>query len=356
MRNQSIDIAKALAICGIVLGHVMRGLSAAAIADPLQGWYEEVDTGLYLVHLSVFFFVSALFLRRGVDREGSSTYLKRRIALLAWLFLAWTLIQGTIQLLSARLVNTPIEPISLVVGLVKPLGQLWFLPTLAIFTLIVVGIAPWKSRGRYLALLVAACAISLARWGVGGEWFFARDLAMFAFFGAGAIVRADRFGRWIASRVSTVIGFLGLLVYTIICWTSDPTPPPEHFAFSRVDATSVTLGVFAATGGLLGVLMISKSLTYVPVVREALAFVGKRSLHIFLAHIVFAAATRIGLMRMGVDDLVIHLIAGTTAGVALSLLLAVAAERLPPAVPFLAAGLVAATHPHVRSRVLSCIR
>ena len=119
MRNQSIDIAKALAICGIVLGHVMRGLSAAAIADPLQGWYEEVDTGLYLVHLSVFFFVSALFLRRGVDREGSSTYLKRRIALLAWLFLAWTLIQGTIQLLSARLVNTPIEPISLVVGLVK---------------------------------------------------------------------------------------------------------------------------------------------------------------------------------------------------------------------------------------------
>lgn len=328
MRERAFDIAKGIAIIAIVVGHVLRGLSAAGIANPLEGWYEEADTAFYLVHLAVFFFLSGLFVQRGVAGQGTSAYLNRRLTLFVWLFLLWTVIQGGVQVVSSRLVNTPISLGDIAVGLVKPLGQLWFLPALALFTSALVLSAPWRSRPRTIAVMGVASAISLWRWGVSGSWFFARDLGMVVFFAAGVVIAAPRVRAWLRSPLGLATGLLGLATYVGICVITDPTPPPERFALSGITPISVAWGIPAAIGGLVGVLMIARLLDAVPVVGAALAYVGEHSLEIFLAHIIFAAGARIVLVKAGFTGLPIHLLVGSLAGLLAPLVLSALATRL----------------------------
>ena len=58
------------------------------------------------------------------------------------------------------------------------------------------------------------------------------------------------------------------------------------------------------------------------------ALVGRRSLEIFLAHIVVASGTRILLVQAGVSDPWVHVLLATTLGVLVPIVLASLAERL----------------------------
>ena len=63
-RDRAIDVAKGIAIVAIVVGHANRGLSSAGMAIP---HVETLDRVLYLCHLTVFAFLSGLFIRRSVE-------------------------------------------------------------------------------------------------------------------------------------------------------------------------------------------------------------------------------------------------------------------------------------------------
>lgn len=74
-RDQTIDIAKGLAIAMIVLGHVLRGMASSRLVDADASWYVVVDSALYQVHLPAFVFLAGLFVKRGVERRGARSYL-----------------------------------------------------------------------------------------------------------------------------------------------------------------------------------------------------------------------------------------------------------------------------------------
>jgi peptidoglycan/LPS O-acetylase OafA/YrhL len=54
---------------------------------------------------------------------------------------------------------------------------------------------------------------------------------------------------------------------------------------------------------------------------RVLAFLGEKSLPIYVAHVVFAAGTRAILLKLHVIDLPVQLLAGTVAGLGLPLLI-----------------------------------
>ena len=63
--------------------------------------------------------------------------------------------------------------------------------------------------------------------------------------------------------------------------------------------------------------------------RQRAASLGRASLFIYLAHTVFSSATRIALLKAGVDDPALHVVLGVAAGIAGPLLLAPLLRRTP---------------------------
>lgn len=330
-RDQSLDVARGIAIVLVVLGHVVRGLFASGLVDAsLAGW-AFVDKALYLLHLPVFAFATGLLMPRPVERDGQVRYLRGRLAMLVYVFLLWTLIEGTAEVLTSSVKNVPVTWIQ-VVTIWRPLGPLWFLPLLMLATLVVVVLAPW--RGGRVRLLAAGLTVvaSVAFWGLEGDYAFTRGLALVAWFVLGALVTFERFGRWSkGARPASlfVIVAMGTLVWVVAAWTPWVTAPtvidPDR------SLLSVAAGVVGVLGALTATLSVSILMARLGSPGALLAYPGRLSLQVYLAHVVFTAGTRVVLVRVGVVDPTTHVALGTAAGIAGPLLL----ERVTRGLPWL---------------------
>jgi peptidoglycan/LPS O-acetylase OafA/YrhL len=89
----------------------------------------------------------------------------------------------------------------------------------------------------------------------------------------------------------------------------------------------VGLGVLASSVLCAGVFGMSGMLARTALVRP-LGFLGERSLEIFLAHVVATSLTRNLLSGLGVDEVWVHLVLGSAAGVLVPLGLWSAGRRL----------------------------
>lgn len=311
MRDRSIDLAKGIAIIAIVLGHVLRGAAGADIVDGSGEFFDELDTALYAVHLPIFAFLSGIFVGRGVERSGRSAYLRSRLTLFAYLYVVWTVLQGAVKLATGSLANSPVTVRGLVESLWLPDTQMWFLPFLAMVTLAAAVVAPWRDSTRAALSTVAAVVVSVAAWGVHGAVIGSQGLGLVAFFWTGVVLGPA--GVAALRPRSTLSLAVGGSVFVTVLVLSDPvTATSSH---EPRTAATVALGVVASVAGTVAILCLCQLLDPIRGVGW-LAFLGRRSLEIFLAHIIFTAATRIALEQAGVLSVAPHLVLGTLMGVA----------------------------------------
>ncbi|RLV47627.1 acyltransferase [Nocardioides mangrovicus] len=326
-RDPVLDIGRGVAMVLIVLGHVTRGLAAGEELDPSRTWYVKLDAALYVLHLPLFVLLSGAFVARAATRDGTAAYLRSRLVLLAWLFVVWTVIQGAVQLAPGRLVNTPISWRDILAGLWHPLGELWFLPTLAVLTVVTVLVAPWRSPGRRWALLAVAAAVSLLDWGHFGHWSGIQGMGLAVWYVLGVVVGHARLQavahdrRAAPAALVAVAGLVALFVVTTPVNPSDSTVPRTP--------DGIGAGVLAVVLGLALSCGVARLVAASPL-REALAGLGRRSLEVFLAHIAFASGCRIALTHLGVDSLPVLIGAGLLVGLGGSLLLVAITDRVGP--------------------------
>lgn len=110
-RDTSIDLARGLAIGAIVVGHVNRGLISSGLGAT---WSPDLDRVLYLFHLTVFAWLAGVFLRPVLVRRGTRAMLVDRMATFLWLYVLWHVLQVSVKLATASLVNSPGSPRDLV--------------------------------------------------------------------------------------------------------------------------------------------------------------------------------------------------------------------------------------------------
>ncbi|RYC05820.1 acyltransferase family protein [Nocardioides zhouii] len=323
VRDRSVDAARALAIIAIVLGHVERGL-ASALLMPLETAM-TLDRVVYLVHLTTFAYLSGLFVRRSVERDGPRRVVVRRTTLLVWLYLLWTLIQGFTRVAASSVSNTVIT-VEDVLRIWVPEGQLWFLAWLIAVTVVAAITQPWRNRAVGGLLLVASAVLAVAVWGFEPLYVFTRGWALLLPFLVGCVVTHTRHTA-LARHLVQVAGaaLVGTAVWLWIGLATDATTPTTGGAVRTVD--TVALGLLGSVAGTVAILAWAALLGRTPVA-GLLSVVGRRSLEIFLAHIVVTAGTRAGLVRLDVTDPWVHVVAGTTLGLLVPIGLAVAAERL----------------------------
>lgn len=320
-RDQTIDIARGLSITAIVLGHVLRGLASAQIVSPSSTSFLVTDRLLYTFHLSVFVFMSGLFVYHSVHRDGVLKYLRERDMAFLYLYLVWSLAQGTVKLLAASLVNTP-NALNDLLFIWVPEGQLWFLPFMILLTTLVALVRPWRTRTLTVFSIAIATVMSVAFWGLNGPFAGTQGLGLTIFYCLGVAWGAKPFMRavsGVSSSVAIGAGVASGAVFLAIILFTNSTPPTSDGDGRSV--ASVLLGVVASLFGAAAVVLVSRFLASLGRGMTWLSFVGQRTLEIFLAHILATAGIRILLVQLGVDDLATHVLAGTFGGVMLPILL-----------------------------------
>lgn len=322
-RDRSVDAARGLAIVAIVLGHVERGLASASLLPDDTAL--TLDRLLYLFHLATFAYLSGLFVRRSVERDGAWSTVMRRAMLFGWLYLLWTIIQGTVRVAASSVANTQVG-FGDIARIWIPEGQLWFLPWLIAVTVVVAVTQPWRSPVRASVALVLAAGLALAVWGYDPLYAFSRGWALLLPFLVGAVVTHTRHAA-LARRLgpAAVAGVLGTMAWAWVGLATEATTPTSG---GDVRSTStVALGVLGCLAGTTATLAVAALLARSPL-GGVVSLLGRRSLEIFLAHIVVASGARIILQQAGVSDAWVHLVLGTSLGVSVPVAVAAVAERL----------------------------
>lgn len=320
-RDATLDIARGIAMVLVVLSHVLRGLYASNGVETGFPWEIWLDRVLYLTHLPVFVFVTGLLLPRGVERLGRGRYLWERLSQFAYVYILWTLIQGTAEVLTSPWKNNPASW-EAVLTVWSPIGHLWFIPTLAVATVVVVVVRPWRGTASSGVMTAVALALSVGLWGVTWPIAGGGGLALTAWLLVGAFVTQPRLAFAVEKASAAVLAGGALLASAVLMTVPAllPVTAPTIGDVGRT-AASVALGVVCTAAGVAGVLGISVVAARCPGFWAWLALIGRRSLQIYLAHIIFASGTRVVLVMVGITSFPVHAVLGTLAGVVGPLLL-----------------------------------
>jgi fucose 4-O-acetylase-like acetyltransferase len=322
-RFAAIDIARALAVVGVVANHSVDGLIAADLMSD-DGIIAEVNRALYIFRMPALAFLLGLFIPRGIEKRGTARYLKNRVIQVMWVWILWTLIQGGTQVLVSPVTNAPMSLVD-VVSIWNPIAQFWFLPFLIVSTAIVTLLRPWSTSAGAVWKVAIVLVPSVLLWAATPNVAGVRGLGLLAFVALGAVVGTRTLGKtlqrqpimWAVSgcagaTILVVAGGLGALPATL----------PAYPA-----VTVQLISLIGAAGGTVALLGVSSLLSRIRGISAALASIGTQTMAIYLMHVLIVAGARVAFARLGLPGSAIVCVA-VMLGVAVPYLAGRYAERL----------------------------
>jgi fucose 4-O-acetylase-like acetyltransferase len=303
-----VDVARGVGITLVVLGHVLRGLVAASLL-PASGAFQFVDAWIYSFHMPLFFFLSGMFCPRSVDRP-TGAFLTRALRTIAYPYLVWSLLQTSVQIALSRYTNHPAQASELLRIAWQPVMQFWFFYALFLIFVVVHGLR--RLGLSYAAVAATSVALfAVSRWISFGGWGVAYEaLYNLPYFALGAAF-ASRLSGHLANVAPggavarAALGFAAL----------------SGAVAAGLGATLWVQPILALCG-ILACLYLAAAWTgragFAPV-----AYAGRHSLAIFVAHTLATAGARITLSAvLGVESVAVHVAVGLAAGLLLPLALA----------------------------------
>lgn len=288
-RAADIDIARALGITLVVLGHALIGVERALGETP-AGRFALIL--IYAVHMPLFFFLAGLLARTALAEPGP-TFGRRLLTRFAWPYLVWSLVLLAFHHGFSGLTNTSVARFD-------PLRILWVPPSVMWF------------------LYVLAASLALAR--------ALRRLPASTIRLVGAALVLAGLALANLARDTWLLPYLRFTGVFLFATTLDPdriraaaVRPAVRLAAAAALATGVAFAVPAAVEPLTG--YPATELHYVPAAAggtllalaagtalagtapgAALAALGRRTMPIFVTHVLILAACRIVLLRAGATD------------------------------------------------------
>jgi fucose 4-O-acetylase-like acetyltransferase len=303
-----IDVAKGIGIILVVYGHVSGGLVDAGI-QPADSPANAVSALIYTFHMPLFFFLSGVWLPRA-SAKPFRQFARERVGTIVYPYVLWSSLQFIANLAMARFTNGAPKPFGLLSIFYHPYAQFWFLYVLFIHLLLVTPLLR-RRRGAAVALMLGVVAYFIYPLVESLPWRPAAQILRFLLYiAAGAAV-----GPWLVRSSlalftraqGSMIAAMLLIALTVGFWRSDSIGPVGLAVASLFG----TIGVVAASWAITGTF-----------VSRILEFLGKRSLEIYVAHVIAAAGTRIILARVGgIFEPTIHLVLDVGAGIAFPVVL-----------------------------------
>ncbi|WP_185173388.1 acyltransferase family protein [Rothia nasimurium] len=328
-RNRSLDALRGIAILAVVLGHINLGIMQAGLTQDAPQMYKRLNIALYSVHMPLFALLFGFNIPGSWRRRGSLVYAANRIIGFIYLYLVWSLIQGTAEVLGARFSNGGTTWAE-VANLSRPLAHLWYLPWMVFIFGCLVIVRPWETKVRAVLSMTVCAACAVVLWGVNYAVIFGSGVAIYLFAVVGALIGTERMGQLNKARppVTISVALVSLIVFLSMVlsklYISTPTLDDPYRTGS-----SILFGIIATLTGVTGVVLAVASLSRWISFRP-LEFIGRYSLHIYLMHLLITPLTRILLVRSGIDNPVILMVISLITGVGLPLVTAVLLEKRVP--------------------------
>ncbi|MBL4863718.1 MAG: acyltransferase family protein [Rhodobiaceae bacterium] len=275
-----IDYVKGLTIILVAQMHITLGTQEALGASHM--WLVDLVEFARPFRVPLFFMVAGLFVSRSMKWDLTK-FADAKFVHFAYFYFLWSAIQIAMKLAFAGYGNHAIDMTDILLLPIEPFSTLWFIHALAIFfmvTRVLKNLPP--------VLLVGAAAILYAApihtgWGAVDEF-----ASRYIFFLAGYFGATQFFNLAEAARNNALRAVAGSL---------------SAFAmvYFFVDAGIVTkplFGLLAAFGGAAATIALL-SLAADRGQLKWLAYVGQRSLYVYLAFFLPGAVMRIGLIKTG---------------------------------------------------------
>ncbi len=302
-----IDIARAIGISLVVFSHVTGGLVSAGIVDH-DGLLFSSAYALYTFFMPLFFLLSGMNVDRSLSK-GKKRFLQNKLWTIAYPYILWSLIIGSIQIAFASYTNHPLAPRDLLTILWSPIDQFWFLYALFFCHLLVM---VFSTRLKVLAP-IAILALVLHTLSIPAQTVLVRVEYMIPFYVLGIFLGKRESGLSIKpSLLPYVIAVLGIAYSLGVYWGR---------AASHETAYSLA-SMPACFTGILLVIAISQSIERISATgTRLLVWIGAASMTIYILHVLIAAGIRIALAHLGLKNIPAFVTIGTLSGIFLSMLI-----------------------------------
>jgi fucose 4-O-acetylase-like acetyltransferase len=309
-RDESLDIAKGFGIILVVLGHVLDGLVASNFFPASLLWAGLAIYVIYTFHMPLFFVVSG-HLASGKLRPAKAT-IARLIPTIVYPYLFWSVLEGLVQMYLNKY-NTTSAQVSLVWRILYiPVVPYWFLYALFLCHVLYLAVRRFSHR---IQLAIAATLFILPLFFLNALADHALQIVLqtvrgFLYFILGVVTVA------LVKRLGTRSGLIATACFVLLA---------TLFHLSHLGGAPGTIAVVpVALAGIMATLAWSRVLAAHPGrLVNALAFLGRYSMSIYVMHIFFTSAIRIALKRLAAHPTLvattIEIVAATVLGTALPL-------------------------------------
>ncbi len=323
-REQWLDIMKGLAILLVVIGHMLRGFTAAGLHPESQDYFDYIDFTIYNFHMPLFFMLSGYLYSRNEQLNTLAAYpdfVLKKLVRLGIPYIIFSLIQGSIRLCMSGHTNQAITGSTLLSIWYEPFDQFWFLYALFIIFLIVPLLERLVKNTPFifLSLLLLEITAPLIRTEIPMIDLFVANV--FYFYCGSLLLRVSG-GQPFQTPV--LIGGSMLYLFFNLLFYSRPNVP---WILSELLAPS-----FLASTGIIFSLTVTRFLLLkVNALKTLFNWLGLYSFEIFLIHSMVSASARIALSKIfHTDDLMLHVIFGLGLGILIPILVSLAAKKWPP--------------------------
>jgi fucose 4-O-acetylase-like acetyltransferase len=315
----------------VVMGHALGGIMDMPGREVPEA-FRWAFLAIYVFHMPLFFFLSGVLVQARLARSRHAFLIDLFISV-AYPYLLWSVIQYSVIYAAGSLVNRPVTafwPALLQLPVVS-ISQFWFLYVLFVMHLAAYLVVPrWGARAFLAIAIVAKLVVPL----VAVPVMLRLVMVHGAFYALGVLLGADwggRLGRmmdtrrnWALPLVIAAMATAWITTEAIIAVNSGRFPQLHSWEISalawRLPVAPASLviasGVMAAAIACRGMLA------------SILAYLGRRTMAIFVLHVMFIAGTRIVLTRYWHPvDPVLLLVACVAIGLVAPLAISATARR-----------------------------
>lgn len=303
----------------VVNVHSAAGVQGSTLPMPEPfGTYYYVGITSFI--MPMFFLLSGLFARRSLDR-GLWSYTRGKLWAVLYPYLLWSVVLAGARSVLGAYANQPmtLERVASIAW--DPIQQLWFLYVLMFCFLLYVLLArlpTWLHLAVALALQVAQTGFHL---GILDKCF-----GHYIYFAVGVALAGKASAILERMPPRQALALVGL--FAVAC---------AHYMWMMVTPlrieTHPVIGVYpqwthVALLGIFATIAVGEMLDrWKP--QAWLIYIGRLSMPIYLAHLIATAGTRVVLLKFfGLQDVTLHIILGTTAGLIFPILLFRFSKRL----------------------------
>lgn len=269
------DVAKGVCILLVVLHHVSTKHYAPLVADglgPFEDLWVGLSSALKPVRMPLFFLVSGFFAAAVVRRDW--TDVRARVVRLFYVYVVWLIVLWGVFTLEVTLPTNRTQGWwELLLDVLYASTGLWFLYALALYTVLATAL-----RLRPGVVVAVATSVSLLSSFLPlEETNRVSVLFHFTFFALGAYA-PDLVGRVAAAGLS----LRGLVAaYACLSLLLAPLDPPRSIELVLLSVVGLPVGITAAV-----------ELSRVARVAEPLAWLGRRTLPVYVLHMVVIAVVQ----------------------------------------------------------------